>query len=86
MESLAVDRLALRDRHRAVRPAVVPALHVDDVLSARDRARHLDRCLDRLRARVPEEERVQRRVGHHRDKLLDALQVGLVVGNAALWG
>ena len=62
METLRIDGLALRDRHRAERAAVVRALHGDDVLSACDRARHLDRALDGLRAGVPEEERVERRV------------------------
>ena len=86
MRALRVSGLALCDSDCAHCTTVVRALHRDDVLLASDHPGHLNSALDRLRSRIPEEERVQRRVGHHRDKLLDELQVGLVVGNAALWG
>lgn len=80
----AVSRLALRDGHRAVRAAVIRALHRDDVLAARDGARHLDGRLDGLAARVPEEERVERGVWHHREQLLDEAEVRLVERDATL--
>lgn len=82
---LGVDRLALRDRHGAVGPPVVRALHADDVLPPRDLPRHLERALDRLGAAVPEEERVERGVGHDREEALDEAEVGLVQCDAALY-
>ena len=84
MCALGISSLALSDTDRAHSPTVIRSLHRDDVLLASDHPGHLNGALDRLRSRIPEEERVQRRVGHHRDKLLNELQVGLVVGNAAL--
>ena len=84
MRALRIPCLALRDGDRSHGATVVRALHRDDVLLASDHPGHLNGALDRLRSRVPEEERVERRVGHHRNKLLDESQVGLVVGNAAL--
>ena len=85
MEPCAVDRLALGDGHRTHRPAVVRPLHVDDVLASSNAPRHLDRRLDGLRARRPEEERVQRRVRHHGQQPLDKLEIWLVVCNATLY-
>ncbi len=84
MDALAVDRLALRECHGAEGAAVVRALHSDDVLPAGDRASQLDRSLDGLRAGVPEEERVKRRVRHHREQPLNELEVWLVETDAAL--
>lgn len=81
---VSVDRLALRDRHRAEGPPVVRALHRDEVLLARDAARHLERSFDRLGARTREEERVERRVWHKGEQPFDEAQVGLVVGDTAL--
>ncbi len=51
-----VDRLALRDCHRPEGTPMVRALHANDVLSLCEPARHLDRGLNSLGARVPEEE------------------------------
>lgn len=45
---------------------------------------HLQRTLDRFRTRVPKEKRVQRRVRHNREQLLDEFEVRLVVRDAAL--
>lgn len=80
-----VDRLALRDSHRAESPSVVRALHANDILPFCEPARHLDCGLNSLGARVPEEERVQRGIGHHREQALDKPQVRLVERNAALF-
>ena len=82
--SLRVDRLALRHRHRAVGTAMVRALHADNILLPCDRPSHLDGTFDCLRTTVPEEERIKRFVGHHREELLDETEVRLVESNTAL--
>lgn len=81
---MSVDRLALRNRHRAKGPPVVPALHRDDVLLVCDPAHHFERGLDRLRARIYEEERIKRRVRHDGKQAFYEAQVRRVVRNAAL--
>lgn len=43
---------------------MVRTLNDNNVLLLRRHPRQLDRCLDSLGARVPEEEAVERRVGH----------------------
>jgi len=63
---------------------VVRALHRDDILLARDSAYHLERSFDRLRARIREEERVERRVRHNGEQTFDESKVGLVVPDARL--
>ena len=60
------------------------ALHRDDVLLARNTAYHLERSLDRLRARIYEEERVERRVWHDGEETFYKTQIGLVVCDATL--
>lgn len=59
-------------------------LHGNDILSPSKLTRHLERGLDGLGPRVPEEERVERWVRHEREQLLDETKVWLVEGNAAL--
>lgn len=56
---------------------MVAALHHNDVIAASLGPGDLDSCLDRLAARVPEEERVERRVGHHGEERLDELHIRL---------
>jgi hypothetical protein len=60
------------------------ALHRDDVLLACDATHHLERSLDRLRARTQEEERVKRRVRHDGKQTLYEAQIWLMVGDGAL--
>jgi hypothetical protein len=54
---------------------VVGALHDNDVLLLGGRTRELDGRLDRLGARVPEEERVERRVWQDGEQVLDELDL-----------
>ena len=84
VEARSVDRLAFRDGHRAHRAAMVRTLHADDILAAGECPRHFDARFDGLGARVPEEERVQRRVRHHGQQPFDELEVRLVKRDAAL--
>ena len=63
---------------------MVPALHRDNVGPPGNGARHLDCALDSLGSGVPEEERIERLVGHHREELLDETEVRLVESNTAL--
>jgi hypothetical protein len=65
-------------------PTVVPSLHDDDVVPLRARPRNLDGGLNGLTARVPEEEAVQGWVGHHGEKGLHELYVGLGQSDGAL--
>ena len=81
---MGVDRLALRNRHCAKGSSMECALHRDDVLLVCDAAHHLERRLDRLRARVYEEERIKRGVGHDGKQTFYEVQVRLVVRNGAL--
>jgi hypothetical protein len=82
--TVGVDRLALGDRHRTEGSPVERALHRDDVLLARDTAYHLERGLDRLRARIYEEERVKGGVWHDGEQTFYKTQIGLVVCDATL--
>lgn len=59
-------------------------LHRDDVLPARDTARHLERGFDRLRARIDEEERLERWVRHDREQTFYEAQIGPVIGDVTL--
>ena len=81
---MGVDRLALRDGHRAEGPPVVCALHRDDVLLARDATSHLERGLDRFRTRSCEEERVERRMRHDEEQTVNEAQIRLVVRDTTL--
>lgn len=47
-------------------------------------ARQLDSCLNGLRTGIPEEERIERRMGHDREEPFDELKVGFVKGDTAL--
>lgn len=60
------------------------ALHRDDVLLARDAAHHFERSLDGLRARIDEEERVERTVRHEGEQTFYETQIGLVVCDGTL--
>ena len=81
---MGVDRLALRNRHCAKGSSMECALHRDDILLVCDAAHHLERRLDRLRARVYEEERIKRGVGHDGKQTFYEAQVRLMVRNGAL--
>lgn len=63
---------------------MVPALHHYNIVSLGVRPRHLDRSLNRLAARVPEEKAVQARVRHHGQQTLHQLDIGLRERNGAL--
>lgn len=73
---LAVDGLGARHGHRAERAPVVAALHDDDVLLLGRVPRQLDRRLDGLGPGIPEEERVETRVRHQGEQVLDQFEVG----------
>ena len=63
---------------------MIPTLHTDDVVLPRDDSRHLQCTFDSFTSRVPEEERIKRGMGHHREKFFDETQIGFVECNAAL--
>jgi len=63
---------------------MICALHRDDVLPARDTACHLERGLDRLRARIYEEERLERRVQHDREQAFYEAQIRPVICDVTL--
>ena len=63
---------------------MVCTLHDDDVVSLGISPRNFDGGFDSLRPRVPEEERLERRVRHHRQQLLHKLDVWLRQGDCAL--
>ena len=63
---------------------MVAALHHDDVISLGVRASDLDRCLNGLTTGVPEEERVEALVRHHRQERLHQLYIWLRQGDGAL--
>ena len=63
---------------------MVRSLHDNDIVPLCVGTGNLDGSLDGLGTRVPEEERFKRRVRHHRQQLLDELDVGLGEGNGAL--
>ena len=84
MEALRVDCFARCEGHSTVRAAVVTTLHGDDVLLSGEDSSHLNGGLDGLGTRVPEEERVQGLIRHHREEFLDELQVRRCEAYAAL--
>ena len=86
MRALRIPCLALRNGYRSHGATVVRALHRDDVLLASDHPGHLNGALDRLRSRIPEKERVKGFMRHQRNELVNELQVGIVEGDAALYG
>ena len=63
---------------------MIRALHRDDVLPARDTACHLERSLDCLRARVYEEERLERWVRHDREQTFYEAQIRPVICDVTL--
>ena len=63
---------------------MVRRAHDDDVVSLGLGPGDLDRSLDGLGPRVPEEERVEGRVRHHGQQRLDELDVRLRQGDGAL--
>ena len=79
-----VDVLAPRHRHGAVSPSMVCTLEGDDVVTTRNLPGDFDRCFDSLRPRVPEEERVERRMRHNGEQTFDESEIWLVERDAAL--
>jgi len=59
-------------------------LHGDNVLPTGDHPCHLEGCFDGLGTRVPQEERIKRRVRHNWEEFLDEAQVRPVECDATL--
>ena len=63
---------------------MIGALHRDDVLPACDTACHLERSFGRLRARIYEEERLERWVRHNLEQTFDEAQIRPVICDVTL--
>jgi len=64
---------------------MIPALHTNDILPLRQLSGHFDCGFHSFGSRIPEEERVKRRVRHDWEKAFNKSEVWLVQSDAALY-
>ena len=76
--TLGIDRLAPTQRTTPIGPTVISTLEANDVLFTSGFPSDLDGSFHRFGPRVPEEETVQRGVGHGRQEFFDQLEVRCV--------